>query len=161
MNKEKTKIILDTDMGSDSDDAGALALLHHLLDNNRWYVEIMWWQKVHKSAPKRQWNVIRALIFKTKSILNHRKKKSVVTYLNHKEGYVLKHTLTHSDKSSRFVINTEFINNSEKDVEIDMLWFMTENKGIPVAAGGGDNACAAEAKTAYGKKCWAEYLTSR
>ena len=40
-------------------------------------------------------------------------KKSVVT--------VLKHTLTHSDKSSRFTINTEFINNSEKDVEIDML----------------------------------------
>ncbi|MDY4212408.1 MAG: nucleoside hydrolase [Eubacteriales bacterium] len=33
MNKEKTKIILDTDMGSDSDDAGALALLHHLSDN--------------------------------------------------------------------------------------------------------------------------------
>lgn len=33
MDKEKTKIILDTDMGSDSDDAGALALLHHLSDN--------------------------------------------------------------------------------------------------------------------------------
>lgn len=35
MNKEKTKIILGTDMGSYSDDAGALAPLHHLLDNNR------------------------------------------------------------------------------------------------------------------------------
>lgn len=30
---------------------------------------------------------------------------------------------------------------------------MTENKDIPVAAGGGDNACAAEAKAVYGKKC--------
>ena len=59
------------------------------------------------------------------------------------EGYILKHTLVHSDKSGGFTINAEFINNSEKDVEIDMLWFMTENKDIPVAAGGGDNACTA------------------
>lgn len=37
------------------------------------------------------------------------------------EGYILKHTLAHSDKSGGFTINAEFINNSEKDVEIDML----------------------------------------
>ncbi len=32
---EKEKIILDTDMGSDSDDAGALAMLHHLADEGK------------------------------------------------------------------------------------------------------------------------------
>ena len=35
---EKEKIILDTDMGSDSDDAGALAMLHHLADAGRKYL---------------------------------------------------------------------------------------------------------------------------
>ncbi len=59
--------------------------------------------------------------FQNQKYIELPKEKSVVTYLNHKEGYVLKHTLTHSDKSGGFTINAEFINNSEKDVEIDML----------------------------------------
>lgn len=59
--------------------------------------------------------------FQNQEYIESPKEKSIVTYLNHKDGYVLKHTLTHSDKSSTFTVDTEFTNNSESDVEIDML----------------------------------------
>lgn len=59
--------------------------------------------------------------FQNQEYIESPKEKSIVTYLKHIEGYILKHTLTHSDKSGGFAINTKFINNSEKDAEIDML----------------------------------------
>ena len=43
----------------------------------------------------------------------------MVTYLKHIDGYILKHTLTYINGG--FTVETEFINNSDSDVEIDML----------------------------------------
>lgn len=47
------------------------------------------------------------------------KGEGVVTYLKHIDGYILKHTLTYINGG--FTVETEFINNSDSDVEIDML----------------------------------------
>ncbi len=73
------------------------------------------------SRPGKTMKCYSGFAFQSQKYIESPKEKSIVTYLNHKDGYVLKHTLTHSDKSGGFAINTEFINNSEKDVEIDML----------------------------------------
>lgn len=60
-------------------------------------------------------------VFENQEHISDENYEKIVTYLKNASGYVLKHTLLHKDGDRVFSVNTEFINNSGKNVEIDML----------------------------------------